>query len=131
MELYQLINRLISIKLHSKVGKMNKYAEEIAKWLLNSQTDGKLSVNDFLISPHIEELTLKAYVFELFTAIDNIDTRLDSMKPDLSDSFVKAVCFEINKVRMDLASLGFDKRFLEEEQLCDKLQLSGNYLQGL
>jgi hypothetical protein len=106
---------------------MNPYSEKIAQHFYNDEYYSK-TIAEFKRMENIEHLKHKAYVYELFRALDNIDTNLDRFKPDLGNSFVLSVCDEIKKARYNLSLLNFDKEFLEEGGLFDEFKLEGNSL---
>jgi hypothetical protein len=106
---------------------MNPYSEKIAQHLYCDEYYLK-TIAEFKRMDDIELLKHKAYVYDLFRALDNIDSNLDRFKPDMRDSFVVSVCGEIKKARLNLSILNFDKEFLEEGGLLDEFILGGNSL---
>jgi len=106
---------------------MNNYDCKIAYYLFGDEHALK-TVAEFKRMESIELLKHKSYIFDLFKAIDNIDTLFDVAKPDIEDKFAKLVLLEIKKVRAKLSILNFDREFLEEGGHLDDYKLNGNWV---
>ena len=103
---------------------MNPFLSQITYHLYEDENK-RSSVEGFRSKDSIELLRQKAFIYDLFKAIDNIDTNIDRLKPDLNSEFVKSVIIEIRSCRGNLALMNFDKDFLEEWGLLGDFNLEG------